>query len=274
MDSAAVVRRAVANREVEDAAHQFVRFVLHKQDTRHNTTQELIETPQGDVALLVAMNGNLLGPVGRQNERNRLQALDADPESQEHRHRREQEDTARVNNLLGLLPEAFLYHYESTVPCVVTVQPTVPVPGTQPSAMVAPEASTECYHMTFAPKPDWDPPNLEAKILRGMAGEIWIEKSNERLCRLNARLVEDVDFGWGIVGRLDKGGTIYLEQTKVADKDWELTRMKLNFTGKALMVKALNIHITEELGGYAPVPPQTDYHKAIGMLLAAQPGGK
>ncbi len=272
-DAAAVVRRAVASRMAMDAAHHPVRFVLHKQDDRRNVTQEIIETPQGDVALLVGVNGNALSANGRAAERARLENLDANPDLQEHRHRREQDDADRVTNLLKLLPDAFVYHYDSTVACDVTTQPVVLVPGV--AAPIAPgtgEAS-QCYHMTFTPKPDWDPPNLEAKVLKGMAGEIWIETSDERLCRLQGRLIEDVDFGWGIVGRLDQGGTIDLEQTRIGDKDWELTRMKLNFTGRALMVKTLSYKINEEMGEYERVPAGTDYHRAIKVLEAGQPGG-
>jgi hypothetical protein len=271
MDAAAVVRRAIANRFAEDAAHKPMRFVLHKQDDRHNITQEIVETPQGDVAMLVAVNGTALSAAGQQAERTRLNTLDAHPEYQAHRRKREQDDQARIDKLLHLLPDAFLYHYDSTVPCDVTTPPSVPAPGfeAQPASS---GATAQCYHMTFKPNPSFDPQDVESRILRGMAGEIWIETSAERLCRLNAHLMKDVDFGWGIVGRLDKGGTVFLEQTEIGDKDWELTRMKLNLTGTALMVKPLSYRISEDLAHFAPVPPGTDYHAAIRLLESGQPG--
>jgi hypothetical protein len=270
VDAAAVVRRAIANRFAEDAAHQPMRFVLHKQDERHNTTQEIVETPQGDVAMLVAANGTALSAAGQQAERTRLGTLDAHPEYQEHRRKREQEDQARVDKLMRLLPDAFLYHYESTVPCDVTTQPSVPAPGlaAQPASS---GATAQCYHMTFTPNPNFDPPDIESRVFKGMAGEIWIETSAERLCRLNAHLIQDVDFGWGIVGRLDKGGTVALEQTEIGPKDWELTRMKLNMTGKALMVKPLSFRVNEEMAHFEPVPAGTDYHAAIRLLEAGPP---
>lgn len=266
-EAAALIRNAVANRFAEDKNHEPQRFVFHKQDERHNLTQQIIETPQGDVALLIAVNGVPLGPIGRQNEKNRLDALDAHPEYQEHRHRREQADTARVDTLLRMLPDAFLYTYESTVPCNVTTLPDIPVPGAPPRAPAAAQPATvSCYHMTFTPNPQWDPPSLEAKVLRGMAGDAWLDVTDDRLYKLDAHLIDDVDFGWGIVGRLNKGGTIYLEQTLIGGHDWELTRMKMNFTGKAFVVKPISFHINEELAHFAPIPPGTDYHKAIRML--------
>jgi hypothetical protein len=264
-DTTALIRQAVAHRFAENATHQPLRFVLHKRDDRHNITQQIIETPQGDVALLVAVNGIPISAAGRAAERNRLDTLDAHPEYQAHRQKREQADASRVDTLLRMLPDAFLYAYKDTVPC--NVSPPQPAPP-------APQPDSQCFHLTFEPNPHWDPPSIEAKILRGMAGEIWIQAADVRLFKLSAHLIEDVDFGWGIVGRLDKGGTVYLEQTRVAEHDWELTRMKLSLTGKALMVKPLSYRVNEELSHFASVPPGTDYHKAIRILETSQPGAK
>jgi hypothetical protein len=264
-DATALVRRAVANHFAQQAAHQPESFALHKSDDKHNVVREIMETPQGDVAMLVAVNGTPLSAAGRQAESDRLNALAENPDMQAHRQKREQEDQARVDSLMHMLPDAFLYRYDTTVPCTVGTVPKVDVPGG--SAAAPPSvADSECYHLTFTPNPQFDPPNLEAKILKGMAGEVWIEKTDERLLRLNAHLIEDVDFGWGIVGRLDKGGTVYLEQTLVREKDWELTRMNLNLTGKALLFKPIVIHINEEMADFALMPPHTDYRKAIQML--------
>ncbi|MGC2299673.1 MAG: hypothetical protein WA476_12780 [Acidobacteriaceae bacterium] len=276
-DAAALIRRSVANHMTAEAAHHPQRFVLHKKDDRRDYIQEIIETRQGDVALAIAANGAPLNPDLRQSQIDRLSNLDAHPDLQEHRHKRELEDNARVDKLMRLLPDAFLYHDDGIVPCTVNVPPEVLVPGSPPASQPTPPPtgtatpSAECYHLTFKPNPAWSPPDIESKIMRGMAGEVWIEKSQERLTRLNAQLIADVDFGWGFIGHLDKGGTIYLEQTETTPNDWELTRMKLNLTGRALLVKALNIRMTEEMAHYSPVPTDLDYHKAIQMLQKAQP---
>jgi hypothetical protein len=273
-DAAALIRRAVANHMRAEATHHPQRFLLHKKDDKRDFVQEIIETQQGDIAMAIAASGKPLNPDMRQAQIDRLNNLDAHADLQEHRRKREQEDNARVDKLMRLLPDAFLYHYESTVPCAVVVPPYVAIPGEPtPPTPATPVPSDECYHLTFIPSPNWNPPDLEAKIMRGMAGEVWIEKSQERLTRLDAHLIADVDFGWGFIGHLDKGGTIFLEQTEVAPHDWELTRMKLNFTGKALMVKTLNINLTEEMAHYAPVPTDLDYHKAI-QILESEPSAK
>ncbi len=270
VDAAALVRRAVANHLAAEASHHPQRFVLHKKDDRRDYIQEIVETRQGDVALAIAANGALLSAAMHQAQIDRLNNLDANPDLQEHRRKREAEDNARADKLLRMLPDAFVYHYDSTIPCIVTTPPNIPIPGAALPQVVAPPAApvtpAQCYHLTFRPNPRWDPPDTESRILRGMAGDVLLEKSLERLTRLNARMITDVDFGWGIIGHLDKGGTIFLEQTLVAPNDWELTRIKLNLTGRALMVKPLSYHISEEMGHYSPVPDDLDYHEAIRML--------
>jgi hypothetical protein len=272
VDAAALVRRAVANHLAAEASHHPQRFVLHKKDDRRDYIQEIVETRQGDVALAIAANGALLSPAMHRAQIDRLDALDSHPDLQEHRYKREAEDNARADKLLRMLPEAFVYHYDSTIPCIVTTPPNIPIPGAALPAVIAPPAApqtvAQCYRLTFKPNPRWDPPDTESRILRGMAGDVLLEKSRERLTRLNARLITDVDFGWGIIGHLDKGGTIFIEQTLVTPDDWELTRIKLNLTGRALMVKPLSYHISEEMGQYTPVPEDLDYHAAIRMLKA------
>lgn len=154
VDAAALIRRAVANHMTAEAAHHPQRFVLHKKDDKRDYTQVIIETRQGDVAIAIAANGKPLNPDIRQTQIDRLNNLDAHPDLQEHRHKREQEDNARVDKLMRLLPDAFLYHYDSTVPCTVVLPPYVAIPGEPtPPPPATPVRSDDCYHLTFKPNP-------------------------------------------------------------------------------------------------------------------------
>jgi hypothetical protein len=251
IDPAALVRRAVQNRMDATRNHRPLRYLLRKTDEHRDTTKDIIETNQGNVARLVAINGQPLIAQANQAELDRLNTLANHPEIQEHRHQREQKDADRVNRLMGLLPDAFLYRYEGRVDC----------------------AGGSCYCLSFSPNPRFAPPDVEASILRGMAGEVWIDQAQERLTRLDAHLIANVDFGWGILGKLDEGGTILLEQSDIGGHDWELTTLKLNLRGKALLVKSLNIQMTEQASHFSQFPPArpgvprgVDYRKAIKLL--------
>jgi hypothetical protein len=253
IDASALVRRAIQNREDAAKTHRPLRYLLRKTGDHRDTTKDIIETDQGDVARLIAIQNQPLTPEANQAELDRLNTLANHPEIQEHRHQREQKDAARVNRLMRLLPDAFLYRDQGTTPCPA-------------GAASGRTGEATCHHLSFSPNSSFEPPDVEANIFRGLAGELWIDQAQERLTRLDAHVIANVDFGWGILGKLDKGGTIQLEQTDIGGRDWELTTLKLNLKGKALMLKSLDIQLTEQASHFSQVPPGTDYRKAIRLL--------
>jgi hypothetical protein len=259
VDANALVRRAIEHRLDPSKGHQPMRYTLHVHDERHDTTKQIVETQDGDVARLVAVNGKPLSPEAELAELARLDNLAVHPELQEHRKRSEQKDAERVERLLAMLPDALIYRLEGTVLC-----------GTGPAA------PRQCYRLSFAPNPKWTPPDMEADLLRGVAGEVWIDQAQERLTRLDAHFIKDVDFGFGLVGKLYKGGTVLLEQTDVGGGEWELTGVTVHVSGKAFLVKGLNEQIKEEATGFSPVWVM-GYLEAITLLkkeaAPAPPGG-
>ena len=241
----ALVRRAVQLRLEEEKSHRPVRYVLRKTDGDHETTKEIIETKDGDVARLIAINGQPLTAEQEQTEMNRLDSLSVHPEVQERRRRSEKKDAARIDQLVGMLPDSEVYKLEGMVSCGVR----------------------QCYRLSFTPNSDFAPPGIEADVLRGFAGEVWIEETQQRLVRLDARLVREVTVGFGILGRLDKGGTMELQQEFEANaQEWQPTVLRMNLSGKALMLKTVNIRIDELASDFAPVPPELGYRDAIAML--------
>jgi hypothetical protein len=251
-DPAALVRRASQN-ELHSAAPPYpVRYVLRKQDEKGITTKEIVETKDGDVARLIARNDKPLSPDDEKAELDRLNNLLAHPEIQEHRHKREQEDSGRADEMTKLLPDAFDYALEGMVP-----GPNGPA-----------------YRLAFKPKPSFNPPDREAEVYHGMEGELWLDQGQERIVKLDARLIDDVNFGWGILGKLYKGGTLTIEQKDVGHHHWEATLLKLNLTGMALMIKPLSFQTTEISTDFQPVPVNMGYQDAIRLLEADKPAAQ
>ncbi|MBV8113579.1 MAG: hypothetical protein JO300_02480 [Silvibacterium sp.] len=249
-DPTALVRRTSKN-ELAPGVGRPVRFKLHKMDDGKITTKEIVETKDGDVARLIAINDKPLPPDAQQSEIDRLNNLLAHPEVQEHRHKKEQEDSNRENEMIRLLPDGFLYHFEGMVD-----GPNGPA-----------------YRLSFKPNPSFQPPDREAEVYHGMAGELCIDQREERVVKLEAHLIDDVNFGWGILGRLYKGGSILVEQKDVGEGHWEGTHMKLNLHGKALMIKPLSFETTEDSTDFEPVPHEWSYKDAVHLLLSDNFGG-
>jgi hypothetical protein len=245
LDAGALMRRAVQHRLDEDKNHRPLRYVLRKQDEQRETKKEIVETEDGDVARLIEVDGKPLGVEAERAEIERLNTLAAHPEMEQRRHRNEIRDQARVDRMMAMLPDSDTYALEGTEPC----------------------DSGKCYRLSFKPNPRFQPPDLEAGILRGVAGEVWIDAVQERLVRMDAKFVAEVDFGFGILGKINQGGTVELRQADVGSQEWELTSMKVDLIGKALLFKTLRVQIEEQASGFTPVPRGLKYRDGITLLL-------
>jgi hypothetical protein len=245
-DPEILIRRAVHNDLNTHDGLDF-RFTLRKSDEKGVTTKEIIETKDGDVARLIAIGDKPLTPEQDQAELRRLNDVLAHPEIQQRRHKREQADSSRGDELFRVIPDAFVYKY-------------IGMGQTQ---------SGPAYKFSFVPNKNFDPPDYEARVFHGMAGELWIDQKQERAVRFDAHLISDVEFGWGVLGRLYKGGSIVVEQQDVGHNHWEQSLLKLNLKGKEMMFKDLDESTTEEETHYEQVPNTWTFQDAIHALEAA-----
>ncbi len=223
----------------------YLRYRFHKVTEHLDRTQEILETKDGDIACLIATNGNALTTDAAQAERSRLVFLRAHPALQAHRRRREQEDILHFETILRALPDAFQFRFASIVP--TTSGPEV--------------------HLTFQPNPHYKSTEYETHALSGMRGDIWIDARQKRIVNFDARLFRPVSFGLGILGYLDKGGTIRIQQSEVVPSVWSLTKMDLSISGRALLVKPLQFDVQEIATEYRLNSEALHFQQAIDLLV-------
>lgn len=250
---AALVRRTLAQelRLAQDTSHP-MRYRLYKATPRLSSVKEICETRDGSVARLVEINGHPLDQSDEQKEQARLDVLLQDPGRQRHRKQSEDQDASRAIEVLRALPNAFLYDYSGTA-----VGPTGQV-----------------MKFAFHPNPAFSPPNLETQVLTAMTGEIWIDPSQERITRLEGHLQQDIDFGWGILGRLNKGGWIIIEQADVGKGQWRIVRFQMSMSGRVLFKNRV-FDTTEKESQFEPLPVGMSYADAIRDLRSgSSPGGR
>ncbi|HXS76853.1 MAG TPA: hypothetical protein VN753_11795 [Terracidiphilus sp.] len=239
-----LVQRALANeaRAANDAQH-LMRYRLRKSSPRLTTTKEICETTDGAVARLIAVNDAPLSAADEQREQMRLDQLLNDPGRQRHRKQGQDQDTARAMKVLRSLPRAFVYEYAGV--------------GPGPSGQVA--------KFRFRPNPRFDPPDLETQVLKQMTGELWIDPRQERVAKLDGRLQQDVDIGWGILGRLYKGGTIVIDQADVGEGQWRIVHFDMKMSARVVF-KIRVFDTTEDESQFVPVPAGLRYQQAIALL--------
>lgn len=225
-------------------------FRERKETPTGSQTRLLVETRDAMVGMAVAYDDRPLNQAQRQGEYGRIQRFIDDPAELERKRRKEKEDADRVRSILKALPDAFLYEYEGTE----TGKPGVGKPG------------AELVRLKFHPNPKYEPPTRVEQVLTGMQGVVLIDTREQHIARIDGSLFQEVSFGWGILGHLDRGGHFQVDQTDVGDDNWSISRMDLAFTGKILLFKSLNIKSTEIYSDFHPVPSDLTFAQGAQLL--------
>jgi len=241
-----LVRRVIANEDKASKEHSRFLYRLRTETPKAGAiTKELVETNDGAVARLIAVNDRPPNAEERHKDDERLQKLASDPQARDAKRKQQKEDEERTTRMVKALPDAFVYEYD----------------GVEPA-----NNGQQLVRLKFKPNPKYDPPNRELQVYQAMEGTMLIDLTDERLVKIAAHLFKGVNFGWGILGHLDPGGQFEVEQSLVGGDRWEVTQMRLRFTGKILFFKNLNINEHETAFDYRGAPENLSFAQGIEFL--------
>lgn len=252
-ESADDLVRATVQHEIA-SDHSAIKHMFRswKQDGHGTQTHLYAETTDATADLLIATNGKPLPEQQMKNQLSNLTHLARSPQDLNRKRKQEAEDADRSHRIMRALPAAFLYQYD----------------GTQQGNAGIGKPGDQLIRLKFRPNPNFVPPTHVERVLLGMQGHLLIDKSELRIAEIDATLFKDVTFGWGFLGRLDQGGSFFVDQADVGDGVWELTRQRLNFNGKIMMVKGFSIKSDEVYSGFRLIPTNTDFERGIQLLEA------
>ena len=244
MPPAQLVREVVYNELHDHDQHGYWRYWIERRTQEGMRLEEQVETAEGPVARVDRSNGYPLDAAGSLAETNRLTRLLGSPDEQTRHRQQYAEDEKTIGRILALLPDAFLYEYAGD--------------------------EDGCYRLRFRPNPDYPAHSVEARIFHAMNGELWISQRYKRLARLDGHLEENVDFGFGILGRLYKGGWFHLQRTRVSATDWKTEGIEVHLSGRAMLFKNIARETSELRRGFTPVPAGMNLAQGVSLLDHAQ----
>jgi hypothetical protein len=240
MPAEQLVREVVYNELHDHDQHGYWRYWVERHKQNETRLEDQVETADGPVTRLDQSNGVPLTAAGRLAEQGRLNRLLSSPAAQA-RHRQEfADDEKRIGHIVALLPDAFHYEYAGE--------------------------EKGCYHLRFHPKPGYSAHSVEARIFHAMSGELWIDSRYKRLARFDGRVDENVNFGFGLLGRLYKGGWFRLQRTRVSATDWKTERLEVHMSGRAMLFKTIARECSEVRGGFVPVPAAMSLAQGASLL--------
>jgi hypothetical protein len=235
-----LVREVVYNELNDHAQHGFWRYRVVRRSQAGTLEEDQVETADGPVARLALINGREPTPETERQEQERLGKLLSSRDEQARQSRQYDEDEERIGRILALLPTAFVYEYDGE--------------------------ENGCYRLRFQPDPGDEAHTIEARIFHAMSGTLWVDARSKRLARLEGHVDANVDFGFGILGRLYKGGWFRLVREQVSPTEWKTKSLEVHMNLRALLVKTFARETSETRGGFAPVPAGMSLKQGLALL--------
>lgn len=185
----------------------------------HNTTPEKdaayvgVEAPQGTVRRLVELGGKPVDSATKQQQTQEIHDFAHDPALQAKQRKAGAHDDEQARQMMHMLPDAYFWTVKTETPEFTT--------------------------LSFRPNPGFKPPNMEARVMGMMGGEMVIARADNRIRTLRGALTQDVKFGYGLFGKLHQGGTFDIERREIGPHIWQITETRVHIDGKALLFKTI-----------------------------------
>jgi hypothetical protein len=239
-----LVREVVYNEQHDHQQHGYWRYWIARRAQNQTMLEQQVETTGGPITLVTLANGRPLSGTALQQEQAQLNRLLVSPQEQARHLRQYGQDEARVGRILAMLPDAFLFEYDGQ--------------------------ENGCYRLRFRPNPSYPTHSTEGRVFHAMTGTLLVDARYKRLAGLEGRVGENVDFGFGLLGRLYKGGWFRLERVRVSPTDWKTERLEMHMNIRALLITSFSRETSEVRGGFTPVPTGMSVAQGIALLERAR----
>ena len=206
-------------------------------------TRLVIETPEGRADRIVLFNDEPLSPDHQARQQHRLEKLLSDRDAVKSDLKEQKAETQHRIRMVKAFPKAFFFDFA----------------GREKGLL----------RFDFRPDPEFSPKDRETQMYRGMEGTVWIEPEQERIVQIQGKLVKDVTFGWGIFGRLNKGGIYEIAQTQLSPGTWRITTLNVDVKGRTFLVDTFRFLRKEASSRFQPVSSAMTYQAAVKALLTA-----
>ena len=235
-----LARRVITNELKFQDDHTNWMYRLEKEQYGKKQVEEIIETKEGSLSRLLSINDRPLTAEQQKEEDQRVQELMTSRSAKPKLQRALDAETLQGRRLFKMLPDAFVFNYSG--------------------------GDGNLAKLSFRPNPNFHPPSLEARVFHDMEGEMWVESKHERLAAFNGQLKQDVNFGFGLLGDLDKGGHFEVRQAEVVPGHWDMTTMSVEMTGKALLFKSIGVQKVEKRWDFQQVSDDLTLTRAADIL--------
>jgi hypothetical protein len=236
-----LVKQVVYN-ELQANQNDHTHWMYRDSDTvpAKSTVKLVVETPQGTVSKLILLNGHPLTAQQQAQDDTRMESILTDPSVVAKQRKNSAHDDQQSVSLMKMLPNAFIWTYVGESNGEITLE--------------------------FKPNPAFQPPTYASRVFAAMAGQAVVDAAQKRVIVLSGKLLQTVEFGWGLLGKMNQGGTFRIVRSQVAPSIWEITETHVHIQGHMLIFKSINEQEDEITRDYKKTPVSMTLSEAIEQL--------
>lgn len=245
-DARSIIQRSVEANHADWKAAPAYDYLERDREDGTSKTYEVMTIAGSPYARLVAENGKPLKSGQEAEQQRKLDAIRAQRQAESAQQREQriaeyERDRRRDHLLMDGLAKAFDFS-------MVGQQKLGPY---------------DVYVLRATPRPGYKPPNMEAQVLTGMQGTLWIDMATFQWVKVEAEVIHPVSIA-GFLARVEPGTHFELEKMPVAEDIWLPRHFSMKSRAKILFLLSDN---TQEDDTYF------DYHRPVHSTTESLPSG-
>ncbi len=216
-------------------------FIYHDHDVQPQKDQYTIvvqTTSHGSINRHTKLNGKAI-PIKQQQAQ--VDKFVNSPSLQQKQRQSNAHDAKQVEQLLKMIPNAFIWHVKQVTPTQVT--------------------------LSYKPNPNFNPPSMQDRVFAAMAGEMILNRSQHRIVLFKGKLIRSVNFFWGLLGHINQGGTFSVRQREIQPHIWEIVEMHTHINGHILFFKTISSNEDDVSTDWRPAPPNLTLKQAADLAM-------
>jgi hypothetical protein len=227
--------------EIAAANNDHSVFIYRDHDTQPQKDKYTIviqTTSNGAINRHTRLNGKAI-PL--QQQQAKVDNFVNSPALQQKQRQAGKNDAQQTEQLLKMIPSAFLWSVTNVTPTQIT--------------------------LSYKPNPNFNPPTLEDRVFAAMAGEMVLDREQNRIVVFKGRLIHNVNFFFGLLGHMNQGGTFCVVRKELQPRVWEIVETRVHINGKVLFFKTISQNEDDYSFDFKPAPPNLSLQEAAKIVM-------
>jgi hypothetical protein len=213
---------------------------VQRRTADHVYLEEEIETVEGPIHRLISVDGHEPSPSEQKQNDDRVRDLMQNPKTRLAAKKNREADEKKFGELLRVMPDIFLYEDQGN--------------------------REGLEKLALHPNPAFAPKTYEETALHAMSGVVLIDLNEKRIASFSGTLMQQVDFGFGVVGQLKKGGTIEVNRIRLSPGIWKTNSSKIDIDGRIALFKTISKQQDETHSEFKRVAPDANIPQALQQI--------